>query len=141
MFLLSQGQAKSALALKNVVKLSPAELATVLPANSSDVSGTGGTNSTHGQSATSKLTQKDRLRAAVRGALGSRHPHEADISNSQFLGSATSPKEQNNITHSDPSDLEDSDREIDKSSQEKGTLLSDGHDPSHNPVDEMYAFA
>ena len=34
------------------------------------------------------MSQKDRLRAVVRGALSSSHPHEEDLSDSQFLGKA-----------------------------------------------------
>lgn len=81
------------------------------------------------------MTQKDRLRAAVRGALGSRHPHEEDISDSQFLGRATSDppqsKQASNQSGSKPADEPFSD-------DEKGTLLWEGQDSNHNAVDEMY---
>lgn len=60
LLLLSETQAKSALALKRIVKLRPNALATL---------------------------RSNRLRATVRGALNSNT--EADISNSQFLGRAT----------------------------------------------------
>jgi hypothetical protein len=123
MLLLSQAQAKSALALKNIVKLSPAELQQVLPSSSTD-----GTDA-HGAS----ITQKDRLRAAVRGALGSRHPHEADLSDSQFLGSVAS--ESKDPSSQPSSDLQSMDDE--GNDHEKGTLLSDGQESTHNPVDEM----
>lgn len=128
MLLLSQTQAKSALALKNIVKLSPTELRQILPSNSSN--GSDSSTSSHHRSSHS-MTQKDRLRAAVRGALGSRHPHEADLSDSQFLGHAASDsKEDTTDTHHD-------DGEGEKNNQEQGTLLSDGQESTHNPVDEM----
>ena len=116
MLLLSQTQAKSALALKNVVKLSPSELQRILPSSS---------DGSDERAATPSLTQKDRLRAAVRGALGSRHPHEADISDSQFLGSAASDAER-----SDP-DTEANTDETKSNDQEKDEKSN------HNPVDEM----
>lgn len=130
MLLLSQTQAKSALALKNIVKLSPTELRQILPSNS--LNGSDKTTSRHHHHSSHSMTQKDRLRAAVRGALGSRHPHEADLSDSQFLGNAAS--DSKGQTKHASSDM---DGEDEKSSQEKGTLLSDGQESTHNPVDEM----
>ena len=49
-----------------------------------------GTNTGQGGKTSTKtpLSHKERLRAAVRGALGSHHPHEEDISDSVFLGKA-----------------------------------------------------
>lgn len=71
LLLLSQTQAKSALALKRIVKQQP------LP-NDSNAS----------KNPRSKIiTQKDRLRAAVRGALVTRN--EEEMSDSAFLGRAT----------------------------------------------------
>eukprot|EP00934_Nitzschia_sp_Nitz4_P001462 Nitzschia sp. Nitz4//scaffold3_size479765//241155//243275//NITZ4_000102-RA/size479765-processed-gene-1.459-mRNA-1//1//CDS//3329550764//1462//frame0 len=80
LLLLSQTQAKSAMALSSIVKLGPSELQQSFPL--ADTQG-------KPVSTSSAMSHKDRLRAAVRGALGSR-PHEADISDSQFLGKATS---------------------------------------------------
>jgi hypothetical protein len=116
MLLLSQTQAKSALALKNIIKLNPTELHRALP--SSD----GSSDNT-----SKPISQKDRLRAAVRGALGSRHPHEADISDSQFLGTATSSPPKH------PSKMEDDS----KQDEEGETVLPEASDLNHNPVDEM----
>lgn len=79
MLLLSQTQAKSAIALKGVIRLNPTELTKVL--GNADVQA--------GKPDASTFSHQDRLRAAVRGALGPRHPHEADISDSMFLGRAT----------------------------------------------------
>lgn len=89
-------------------------------------------------SSTSGMSHKDRLRAAVRGALGSRHPHEADISDSQFLGRATSnpaesnPQMPNRTSKSDASKTDD-----DSTNDDRGTLLSDGQEAVQNPVDDM----
>ena len=117
MLLLSQTQAKSALALKEIVKLNPTELQQVLPSSSE-----GGTE----KSASS--SHKERLRAAVRGALGSRHPHEEDISDSQFLGRATSGPSNNALAKANDDSRNDS---------EGGTLLAEGSESNFNPVDEM----
>lgn len=76
------------------------------------------------------MSQKERLRAAVRGALGSKHPHEADLSESQFLGDAKA-------TSGDHRSIS---RSEDSRNDQEGTLLTEGHDSSHsslNPVDEM----
>jgi hypothetical protein len=122
MILLSQTQAKSALALKGIAKLNPAELQQVFPSTE----GKGG-----GSSTTAAISHKERLRAAVRGALGSRHPHEEDISDSQFLGRATSGPASN----APPFKANEDDSRND---HEGGTLLSEGQEESsHNPVDEM----
>lgn len=83
------------------------------------------------------MTQKDRLRAAVRGALGSRHPHEEDISDSQFLGRATSdpPKSKAQTVNDSSSPAKAGDDQT--SDDERGTLLWEGQDSNHNAVDEM----
>lgn len=75
------------------------------------------------------MTQKDRLRAAVRGALGSRHPHEADISDSQFLGGANHdlPRSGSIRSTDDQTNADD----------EHGTLLWAGQESNQNVVDEM----
>ncbi|KAG7340600.1 hypothetical protein IV203_024143 [Nitzschia inconspicua] len=122
LLLLSQSQARSAIALKSIVKLSPAELRQVLPPSDGEASRITNT-------ASAALSQKERLRAAVRGALGSKHPHEADLSESQFLGDATisSPNKQ-------------SDQSEDSRNDQEGTLLTEGQESPHNsanPVDEM----
>lgn len=119
MLLLSQTQAKSALALKSLVKLNPVELQLILPSSSG-----GGPDA----STTATMSHKERLRAAVRGALGSHHPHEADMSDSQFLGRAVSGPSSN-----PPSKANDDSR----NDHEGGTLLAEGQESNHNPVDEM----
>ncbi|CAB9505798.1 expressed unknown protein [Seminavis robusta] len=74
LLLLSQTQAKSALALKRIVKQSP------IPHDS---------NPADAKNPRSKIiTHKDRLRAAVRGALVTRN-NEEEMSDSAFLGKAT----------------------------------------------------
>lgn len=131
LLLLSQTQAKSALSLKGIVKLSEAELRQIFPSTDADGKSNSGTATT--------MTQKDRLRAAVRGALGSRHPHEEDISDSQFLGRASSDPPQSEASPSpsgDPSPAISMDDEI--IDDERGTLLSEGQDSNNNAVDEMY---
>ena len=73
LLLLSQTQAKSALALKRIVKQQP------IPHD---------TNASDTKNPRSKIiTQKARLRAAVRGALVTRN--EEEMSDSAFLGKAT----------------------------------------------------
>ena len=125
---MSQTQAKSALSLKGIVKLSAAELKQIYPSSDSDGKSTSNSSAT--------MTQKDRLRAAVRGALGSPHPHEEDISDSQFLGRATSdPTEAKPSTVSTSSSGKLADEDADD--DEKGTLLWEGQDSNHNAVDEM----
>lgn len=125
--LLSQSQAKSALALKGIVKLNAAELNKVFPLSDPESKLTD-------KSAT--MTQKDRLRAAVRGALGSRHPHEADISDSQFLGRATSDGvgRKPNIPGNQ---IQSPSRDERIPEDESGTLVWEGQDSNHNAVDEM----
>jgi len=127
LLLLSQAQAKSALSLKSIVKLSSAELRQIFPSYEPE--------SKEG-SASTTMTSEDRLRAAVRGALGSHHPHEADISDSQFLGRATSePVQQNSQAESRSSSEKSVKQDLDE--EEKGTLLWEGQDSGHNAVDEM----
>ena len=111
-----------------------------MPSNTSN----NGTNIAHGASATTTKTtmsHKERLRAAVRGALGSHHPHEEDISDSVFLGKADgtmtaankAPQAAvaNTAGVNDPTPHE---QHI-----EGGTLVSASQESSHdsNPVDEM----
>ena len=119
--LLSRTQARSALALKRIVKLSPTDLHQILPSQSDS----GGTAT----SVAHNISHKERLRAAVRGALGSRHPHEADLSDSQFLGRTTACPQGSNATASNSEDS--------GGNEEGGTLLSASQDSYHNPVDEM----
>ena len=84
------------------------------------------------------MSQKERLRAAVRGALGSRHPHEADISESQFLGDASSTVTKTTTTQSINTADAATSREDDGSrTEEGGTLLAESQDSDSNPVDEM----
>ncbi|KAL3910512.1 MAG: hypothetical protein SGARI_002089 [Bacillariaceae sp.] len=119
--MLSQTQARIAIALKSIVKLNPTELRSVLPPSSGSAA--------LDAKASAALSHKERLRAAVRGALGSRHPHEADISESQFLGDA---KTTSDSTKHSTNDDADNDQE--------GTLLTEGQESpsdSVNPVDEM----
>jgi len=93
LLLLSQAQAKSALVFKRFIRKN-----------------TNGKNHPSSDSPiSSAMTQKERLRATVRGALVTKN--EADISDSMFLGKATLPHQ--NITNRITSD------------------------ESHNPVDEM----
>ena len=122
--MLSQTQARSAIALKGIVKLDPTELRSVLPPSSG--------SDAFDAKASAALSHKERLRAAVRGALGSRHPHEADISESQFLGDATATAGASTPTKNSTND--------DASNDQKGTLLTEGQESpsdSANPVDEM----
>jgi hypothetical protein len=125
LLLLSQTQARSAIALKGVVQLNPVELRRILPPST-------GAASTNTNTSAASLSQKERLRAAVRGALGSKHPHEADLSESQFLGDVkfSSPNQHNkSSTHGD-----------DLTNEQEGTLLTEGQESSNNsanPVDEM----
>ena len=124
LLMLSQTQVRSAIALKSIVKLNPTELRSVLPSSS-------GSDAMDAK-ASAALSHKERLRAAVRGALGSKHPHEADISESQFLGSAKASAANANKTTILTRDDADNDQQ--------GTLLTEGQEsPSNsaNPVDEM----
>jgi hypothetical protein len=82
---LSQNQAKSALVLKRILKQRPSDsqrLAT------STVGGTGAAAAAAATTLSSDMSShKERLRAAVRGAMGQRK--EADMSDSVFLGRAS----------------------------------------------------
>jgi len=143
LLLLSQTQAKSAIALKSIVKLKPSELRQILPPSSRDSS-----ENTH---SSAPISQKERLRAVVRGALSSRHPHEEDLSDSQFLGrtemettgksAAMSTKTRSSITLSDNKAGRKSSKTDDARNDYEGTLLTEEHDllniDSSNPVDEM----
>jgi hypothetical protein len=145
LLLLSQTQAKSAIALKQIVKLNPQELRQVFPLSSTPMSSTStsGRNGTtvpedKSSSTTSGLSHKDRLRAAVRGALGSKHPHEADLSDSQFLGRASpsvgggggSRTGRNSVAAASTAN-------DDSRNDQEGTILASGASNSSNPVDEM----
>lgn len=111
MLLLSQTQAKSAIALKKIIQLHPEELIQALP-----------TSDDSPKHLPTSISHKDRLRAAVRGALGSKN-HEADISDSQFLGRATA----------NPGNYE----ETKYNEVEIETSSPVGADTNHNPVDDM----
>jgi len=135
LLLLSQTQAKSAIALKGIVKLNPTELRQILPPSSRD------SNDNH---ASAVISHKERLRAAVRGALSSSHPHEADLSDSQFLGSAKTDTTgtgvalkiiQSEIQHDSREMRKGNKRDIGRDDNE-GTLLS-GEVVGSNPVDVM----
>lgn len=111
MLLLSQAQAKSAIALKKIIQLNPEELIQALPTSDDSLKNT-----------LTSISHKDRLRAAVRGALGSKN-HEADISDSQFLGRAST----------NPGNYE----ETKYNEVEIETSSPTGTDVNHNPVDDM----
>jgi len=96
------------------------------------------------------MSHEERLRAAVRGALSSKHPHEADLSDSQFLGSAateTTPKVSTARIKSAAALGSESKatRKGNKTAENtrhdhEGTLLTEEHDSSKtngNAVDEM----
>lgn len=132
LLLLSQTQAKSALALKRIVKQQPA--------NPSD-------NSANANDERYRIvTQKDRLRAAVRGALVTRN--EEDISDSAFLGkaakgpmtssggssSSTTMRSANNGNMSASNTTT-----TNNPSQSSAASSREGY-ARHNPVDEMYVF-
>ena len=136
--LLSQAQAKSALALKRIVKLSSSDLLKVMPPASSGNSGGSSTTTSN-----PPLSRKERLRAAVRGALGSHHPHEEDISDSIFLGKAdaTTISAANKTPHPlATTSSRANDQTAYEQHNEGGTLVSASQDSPHdsNPVDEMY---
>ena len=141
--LLSQAQAKSALALKRIVKLSSSDLLKVMPPASSGNSGGSSTQGSGAATSNPPLSHKERLRAAVRGALGSHHPHEEDISDSIFLGKAdaTTVSVANKIPHllATTSSRANEQTAYDQHN-EGGTLVSASQDSPHdsNPVDEMY---
>ena len=118
------------------MKLKPSELLQILPPSSRDTS--------ENRSSTA-ISQKDRLRAVVRGALSSRHPHEEDLSDSQFLGKAQT-ETRAAKTRSPITNNEQHKRKTNKNTETRndheGTLLTAGQDPlssdnSSNPVDEM----
>lgn len=114
LLLLSQAQAKSALALKRFLKRHPEGIHRVSSSGSGDAS------------ITSSLSQKERLRATVRGALDTRN--EADISDSVFLGRATSsPPKQPPAQKTNQS----------TSPLERPNSASPETSGVHNPVDEM----
>jgi hypothetical protein len=86
----------------------------------------------------------------VRGALSSRHPHEEDLSDSQFLGrtemettgkAAMSTKTRSSITHNENKAGRKSNKNDDTRNDHEGTLLTEEQDLSNidssNPVDEM----
>jgi hypothetical protein len=117
LLLLSQAQAKSALALKRFLKQHPEGLQRSVSPGSGDAT------------ITSSLSQKERLRATVRGALDTRN--EADISDSVFLGRATSspPKPQAQKSNTAPNN--------ETVVPERPIVSSPDTSTMHNPVDEM----
>lgn len=126
--------------MKNIVNLNPTELRQILPPSSRDSPDT---------NPSAAISQKERLRAVVRGALSSKHPHEADLSDSQFLGSAgnettgklATSKSRIQVTHNDSKVSRKNNRRDDTRNDNKGTLLTQGNDSfkndTNNPVDEM----
>lgn len=104
LLLLSQTQAKSALALKRIVKLRPNALATL---------------------------RSHRLRATVRGALDSNT--EADISDSQFLGRATT----TNQPQQQPQQQESQPESLKENNAGHSPSMDDDSQQKQNPVDEM----
>lgn len=138
LLLLSQTQAKSAIALKNIVNLNPEKLRQVLHPMSRDSAILTGS---------AAMSQKERLRVAIRGALSSRHPHEEDLSESQFLGNSPNQKESNSfpatnkIKSTNGSKQQRNIKNDDTRNDTEGTLLAEANDPlsNKNPVDEMMA--
>ena len=118
LLLLSQTQAKSAIALKSIVKLKPTELRQILPPSSRE---------SQDSYSSADISQKERLRAVVRGALSSRHPHEEDLTDSQFLGRTEIGRK--------------SSSNDDARNDHEGTLLTEEQIPLNsdnaNPVDEI----
>ena len=124
LLLLSQTQAKSALALKRIVGQHPAP-------HSSDSK----------NSRPKVMTQKDRLRMAVRGALVTRN--EKEMSDSAFLGKAT----KGPMTSTGQSQVPDT--ASSKSTKSAQSSFSGNNNSSavsapdkgashtHNPVDDM----
>jgi hypothetical protein len=117
LLLLSQSQAKSALALKEFLKKHEGNSAII----------------------SSALTQKERLRATVRGALVTNK--EADISDSMFLGTAkkgsgpSSSLAHEETKHSDnPSRYEE---EKSEAPSFASNSMTSGSKTNNNPVDEM----
>ena len=81
------------------------------------------------------MSQKDRLRAAVRGALGSKH-HEADLSDSQFLGPSKDSK--SSLSSSKPKQARSNhQKDEDTRNDQEGTILAPESSSDVNPVDEM----
>lgn len=115
LLLLSQTQAKSALALKRVLKLRPNTLSQI-----KNKTAAGNARSTH----------KERLRATVRGALDNRT--EADISDSAFLGRATG-----GPTSSTTTSTTTGATTTVVESRDTAASTTQSNDNSHNPVDEM----
>eukprot|EP00538_Stauroneis_constricta_P000376 CAMPEP_0119554884 /NCGR_PEP_ID=MMETSP1352-20130426/7242_1 /TAXON_ID=265584 /ORGANISM="Stauroneis constricta, Strain CCMP1120" /LENGTH=915 /DNA_ID=CAMNT_0007601547 /DNA_START=245 /DNA_END=2992 /DNA_ORIENTATION=- len=150
LLLLSQTQAKSAIALKRIMKLNSTDLERLMlgaanqiadgaskPTKGSKSSNSNTTSqsnqnakSSNGSSspATKDMSKEERLRAVVRGALGSGHPREADISDSMFLGraSSSSNKKQSRNDMAASSSLPNAAQDERKGGNANG-----------NPVDEM----
>ena len=128
LLLLSQTQAKSALALKRVLKHQP----TQDDAKSNTNSGGSTANDNKRQK---QLTHKDRLRAAVRGALVTRK--EEDISDSAFLGRATKGPvtAADEVTSSSSISAQNNTRT--SVSRDAGTSTSTATQTNQNPVDDM----
>lgn len=139
LLLLSQTQAKSALALKRIVKQqqNPAS-----PHENDDDANRGRRRGSQ------VLTQKDRLRAAVRGALVTRN--EEDISDSAFLGKATKGPMTSSMANAPNSVAKAND--TGSNSNAPNAAVSGGantsssqsssggpsqNNPQHNPVDDM----
>ena len=126
LLLLSQTQAKSALALKRIVGQQPT------PHDSKNASDSK-------NSRPKVLTQKDRLRMAVRGALVTRN--EEEMSDSAFLGRAT--KGPMNSTGISPvMDSTSAKSTTSAQSSSSGNSNSNASSAanggtSHNPVDDM----
>jgi hypothetical protein len=130
LLLLSQTQAKSAIALKRVLKLQPKILATLKSST-----GYGSEEIISSLSATTTTTtttssQKDRLRATLRGALNTHHQTEADMSESTFLGNVTSQPSSNVVTVPVTGHQSGSNQKVTDTTK---SSISD----NQNPVDEM----
>ena len=119
--------------MKRILKLAPADLRQAFPSSASSAASIISNNTNN----TAIMSQKERLRAAVRGALGSRHPHEADISESQFLGDASSTVTKNTTQSINAADAATSREDDGSRTEEGGTLLAESQDSDSNPVDEM----
>jgi hypothetical protein len=116
LLLLSQTQAKSALALKRVVKLRPNSL--LQTKNNKSATGS--------SSLSRSTTHKERLRATVRGVYDNRT--EEDISDSAFLGRATSSPSSNSARAAEARD----------GTANQSSFRHDDDPSGHNnPVDEM----
>lgn len=120
LLLLSQTQAKSALALKRIVGQQPT------PHDSKNASDSK-------NSRPKVLTRKDRLRMAVRGALVTRN--EKEMSDSAFLGRATKdPMTSADSTSAKSTTSVQSSPSANNSSNASSPPISG---TSHNPVDDM----